>query len=75
MKLGPRYLNRKLSFAEPALERVALMKSLADAPGLLAIGGIERHHKGGHRVSLDVDYARLSDFMAYMDSQGWLDGM
>jgi len=51
------------------------MKSLADAPGLLAIGGIERHHKGGHRVSLDVDYARLSDFMAYMDSQGWLDGM
>ncbi|MGE8399408.1 MAG: hypothetical protein ACN6NZ_05665, partial [Burkholderiales bacterium] len=63
MKLGPRYLNRKLSFAEPALERVALMKSLADAPGLLAIGGIERHHKGGHRVSLDVDYARLNDFM------------
>lgn len=40
MKLGPRYLNRKLSFAEPALERVALMKSLADAPGLLAIGGL-----------------------------------
>lgn len=68
-------MHRKLSFAEPALERVALMTSLADAPGLLAIGVIERHHKGGHRVSLDVDYALLDDFIAYMNSQGWLDGM
>lgn len=75
MKLGPRYLHQKLSFAEPALERVALMRSLADAPGLLAIGGIERHHKGGFRASLDVDDALLDDFIAYMNSQGWLDGM
>ncbi len=51
------------------------MASLAEAPGLLSIGVVEQHHKGGHRVVLDVDHARLDDFIAHMNSQGWLDGM
>jgi len=75
MKIGPRYLHGKRSFSEPSLERAALMASLAEAPGLLSIGAVEPHHKGGHRVALDVDHARLDDFIAHMNAQGWLDGM
>ncbi len=75
MKIGPRYLHSHQSFSESEVEKAALLASLTHAPGVLSIEAIEAHYKGGHRVTLDVDRARLDDFIAYMESQGWLDGM
>ena len=75
MRIGPRYLHKNQSFFEPEAERTALLVSLKHAPGVLSIEGVEGHHKGGHKVSLEVDRAQLDDFIAHMDSQGWIDGI
>lgn len=73
MKIGPRYLSRQTSSLDIAAERAALLASLEAAPGIVVIEGLEPHLKGGHRASLMIDGARLDDFVAYMDAQGWLD--
>ncbi|WCM92348.1 hypothetical protein M5C99_18615 [Acidovorax sp. NCPPB 2350] len=74
MKIGPRYLSKSQSFPDSAAEKAALSASLANAPGVLSMGTIEEHRKGGYRASIEVDRARLDDFIAHMDEQGWMDG-
>jgi hypothetical protein len=74
MKIGPRYLSKRTSFPSLTEERAALLASLEAAPGIVVIEGLEPHLKGGHRASLMIDGARLDDFIAHMDSQGWMDG-
>ncbi len=74
MKIGPRYLSKRISFSDIASERAALLASLEAAPGIVVIEGLEPHLKGGHRASLMIDSARLDDFIAHMDAQGWMDG-
>lgn len=75
MKIGPRYLHKSKSFSDSKVEKAELSASLASAPGLLSIESIVGHHKGGHRATLEVDRSRLDDFLTYMDSQGWMDGI
>lgn len=73
MKIGPRYLHRTQHFSDSDTEKAALITALAGAPGVLSIAAIEGHHKGGHRASLEVDRDQLDDFIAHMDSNGWMD--
>lgn len=75
MRIGPRYLHKSLSFPDLSAEKDALLTSLECAPGLVSIHGVEPHHKGGHRTPLEVDQVLLSDFIAHMDTQGWIDGL
>ena len=74
MKIGPRFLSKQTNFSDVTAERAALLTSLEAAPGMDAIEGLEPHLKGGHRASLMIDGARLDDFIAHMDAQGWMDG-
>ena len=74
MKIGPRYLSKRIRFADAISERAALLASLEAAPGIAAVESVEPHLKGGHRASLVIDQARLNDFIVYMDAQGWMDG-
>ena len=73
MKLGPRYVHKSMSFSNSAQERVALLASLASAPGLLSVENVAEHRKGGNLATLEIDHSCLDDFLTYMDSQGWID--
>jgi hypothetical protein len=75
MKIGPRYLSKRTTFASLAVERAALLASLKAAPGIVAVESVEPHVKGGHRASLLVDRTMLDAFIAHMDAQGWMDGL
>jgi hypothetical protein len=75
MRIGPRYLHKSLSFPDPSAEKDALSTSLEGAPGMVSVHGVEPHHKGGHRASLEVDQVLLNDFITHMDAQGWMDGL
>jgi hypothetical protein len=74
MKIGPRYLRIRESFANFTAEREALGRTLANAPGVISVDSIESHWKGGHRVWMDVDRPLLDDFLLYMEVEGWIDG-
>lgn len=56
------------------MERAALVNALATAPGVRFTGLIEPDPKGGHRASLEIDRDLLDQFIAHMDSRGWMDG-
>ena len=75
MRIGPRYLHKSLSFPDPSAEKDALLTSLEGAPGLVSVYGVELHHKGGHRASLEVDQGLLNGFVSHMDAQGWMDAL
>lgn len=72
MKIGARYLPKRAEFPDTNSEQTALLRSLNGAPSVVAVEGVEPHFKGGHRASLVIDRARLDDFIAFMDAQGWL---
>jgi hypothetical protein len=75
MRIGPRYLHKSLSFPDLSAEKDALLTSLEGAPGLVSIHGLQPHHKGGHRASLEVDQVLLNDFITHMAAQGWMDSL
>ena len=75
IEIGPRYLSKRTRFSSVTEERTALLASLESAPGVVTVNVLEPHLKGGHRASLVIDKARLDDFIAYMDVQGWMDGL
>jgi hypothetical protein len=74
MRIGPRYVPKGTTYASADVEKAALLEALATAPGLIFTGLIEPHLKGGHRASLEIDRDLLDEFIAHMDSQGWMDG-
>lgn len=74
MNLGPRYVYKGKPFPDRVAERAALLASLISAPGLVSVDSVDGHHKGGHRVSLRIESARLDDFIKHMDLQDWVDG-
>lgn len=74
VKIGPRYVSKRATFVSADVERAALLDALATAPGVMFTGLIEPHLKGGHRASLEIDRDLLDQFIAHMDSRGWMDG-
>ncbi len=73
VRIGPRYVPKGTTFASADLEEAALQEALTTAPGVVFIGLIEPHLKGGHRASLEIDRDLLDQFIAHMDSRGWMD--
>jgi len=56
-------------------EAQELAELLLEGPGVLRaqVGG--RHPKGGHRVTLELTWPALDDFIAYLESHGWMSVM
>jgi hypothetical protein len=74
VKIGPRYVSKRAAFVSADVEKVTLLDALATAPGVMFTGLIEPHFKGDHRASLEIDSDLLDQFIAHMDSRGWMDG-
>ncbi|AVS85861.1 hypothetical protein C8239_14795 [Paracidovorax avenae] len=74
VKIGPRYVSKRLNFLNADVEKAALEDALASAPGVMRRGHTEQHYKGGHRVSLELERDLLDQFIIHMDSKGWTDG-
>jgi len=45
---------------------------LGAAPGALAAQVVERHPKGGYRVTVNLTWSSLDEFIAYLESRDWM---
>ena len=52
-----------------------LNQDLASAPGVDDFSVIERHPKGGYRVTLEISDAQLEDFIAHLEAQNWMSAL
>jgi hypothetical protein len=70
-----RLMRRRGGGVGPEAEAQELLALLRAAPGAHAAQVIERHHKGGYRVSLDLTWSSLDAFITYLESHDWMSMM
>ncbi len=70
-----RLMRRRGGAVDPEAEALELAGLLRAVPGALAVQAVERHHKGGYRVTLDLTWSSLDAFIAYLESHDWMSVM
>jgi len=75
MRQYHRLMRRRAETVHTDAERVELFNTLTVAPGAKDIQVIEKHPKGGYRVSFDLSPEKIDDFIAYLETHDWMSVM
>jgi len=67
-----RLMRRRRGEVAVAGEALELAGLLGAAPGALAAQVVERHPKGGYRVTVNLTWSSLDEFIAYLESRDWM---
>lgn len=75
MRTYQRLIRRSGATTYEVAEQAMLNQDLASAPGVDDFSVIERHPKGGYRVTLEISDAQLEDFIAHLEAQNWMSAL
>jgi hypothetical protein len=68
-------MRRRSETVYTEAERTELFNTLIVAPGTNDIEIIEKHPKGGYRVSFDMAPEEIDEFIAYLEACDWMSVM
>ena len=75
MRTYQRLMRRNGATTHDPVEQYMLSEALASAPGVQDFSILERHPKGGYRVTLEISDAQLDEFIAHLEATNWMSAL